>query len=370
MAKNKLYFIEILRAFSMLSVVFLHSAATALRTGIGSLSWQAVNLITSLLTISVPVFFMISGCLLLSSDKTKDFDYTYKVRLPKLLIPLLAWSVVSLIKDFLINSPSPENLLLLFQKILLIPKGSVAIHFWFMYTLIPLYLISPFLKYLIDALPEKAFNILLIIWLSTLTVFTVRGLLPDSIAQYLNISFLNSINFLGGYLGYFLFGYFLFIKKINISDKLLIVTSFVFVALIAIATYLKSAAMETYVEQFKSYVSLYVIILSSAVFVLTKKMPENIKFGKSLSFISSLSFGIYLMHNVVISVLNSKGFLGTDILTVLTRFAITILLCIIALIFVTSIKPICYLFTGISYKSACESCNLFFLLKSLKKNVN
>ena len=69
--KKRYYYIDFLRIFSMLSVIFLHVVADLLRVKYGSLEWHFSNLITSVISVAVPVFFMISGAMLLNNDKVK-----------------------------------------------------------------------------------------------------------------------------------------------------------------------------------------------------------------------------------------------------------------------------------------------------------
>ena len=61
----------LLRVCSMFAVVFLHVAAEPLRTASGPL-WHFANLTTSLATAAVPLFFLLSGALLLSQEQTAD----------------------------------------------------------------------------------------------------------------------------------------------------------------------------------------------------------------------------------------------------------------------------------------------------------
>ena len=60
---------DLLRVCSMFAVVFLHTAADPLRTASGFL-WHFANLASSLATAAVPLFFMLSGALLLSQPQS------------------------------------------------------------------------------------------------------------------------------------------------------------------------------------------------------------------------------------------------------------------------------------------------------------
>ena len=60
-----------LRIFAALSVIFMHTAAVPLRAGINT-DWHLLNVCTALAFTAVPLFFMMSGYLLMTSRKTAD----------------------------------------------------------------------------------------------------------------------------------------------------------------------------------------------------------------------------------------------------------------------------------------------------------
>ncbi len=91
---ERVEYLDILRALSMLSVVFLHTVAGNLRANYGSAVWHLSNVLSSLVDTAVPLFFMISGALLLGSAKTLSLDYTLKKRVPRVLVPFVVWSLV------------------------------------------------------------------------------------------------------------------------------------------------------------------------------------------------------------------------------------------------------------------------------------
>ena len=73
-----------LRIIAALSVIFMHTAAGPLRAGINT-GWHLLNVCTSLAFTAVPLFFMMSGYLLMTSRKTADISVLLRHRLPRLL---------------------------------------------------------------------------------------------------------------------------------------------------------------------------------------------------------------------------------------------------------------------------------------------
>jgi len=95
MEKKHIDYIDILRIFGAIGVIYMHTAAVGLRADITP-GWHFMNLGASLSFTAVPLFFMISGYLLLSSERTLQTS-ALRFRMPKLVVPLAVWSVIAVI---------------------------------------------------------------------------------------------------------------------------------------------------------------------------------------------------------------------------------------------------------------------------------
>jgi len=92
----------------------------------------------------VPLFFMISGFLLLS--KQEDIPTFFRKRAARIIIPFLFWSIVYDVQNsqaFAQSGVTLEGILKMFIRIL---RGPREAHLWFFYSLIGLYLITPILR--------------------------------------------------------------------------------------------------------------------------------------------------------------------------------------------------------------------------------
>ncbi len=389
-ARQHLPYIEWLRALTMFSVVFLHASAQTLRANLLSPGWTAVSLATSLATAAVPLFFMMSGALLLGSSQTLSIPYLMKKRLPRLVIPLVAWSILSLAKDAVLKAmeTGTPDLWLLAKELLKIPAGPVAVHFWFMYILIPLYLLSPILKQLVDTLSKTHARYLFGLWSAASLLGSLRLFLRPSLAPALTFAVLDNLLFLGGHLGYFLLGHYLARQETRIPSKWLWLTAAGTVLLIAAGTSWKTGVLGTYSEQFKAYPSIYVLVLSAVIFLLFKngfgcvrsdgkdcdsKQADGIQKGAQshghplVTWLGSLSFGVYLMHNILLSVLAKRGLPVIGAWNTLRNFLLASIVCMAAITILSSIPLVCYVFTGLTFKQAGHSCNIFFLWKLVFK---
>ena len=188
--------------YSMVGVVYLHTAAGALRQ-LGTPLWHFSNLISSLATAAVPLFFMLSGALLLSHPRTAELGTLFRRRLPKVLIPLLAWSGVVIALAGVLSGPQAA-----LDKLIPLLNTPVMVPYWFLYALVPIYLVSPLLKKMTDGLSEAHWNYLVGLWLiATIGMDTLCDLAPAGPWQSaLTVHWTLNLDFVGGYLGYFLLG--------------------------------------------------------------------------------------------------------------------------------------------------------------------
>jgi surface polysaccharide O-acyltransferase-like enzyme len=362
-------YIDILRIFSMWSVVFLHSAAGLLRSDANSLAWSITNVLTGIMSTSVPIFFMISGALLLRSENTISIRYTFRKRLPKVLIPFLTWSFVAAFY-YLVTIKMQQGyfdgagLLRRLSRILVEPT---TIHLWFMYALIPMYMIAPLLKKLVTDMNDGLKQYMVAIWLVFGSVVpTIVSFFPDNLAAYFNISNTYSLNFMGGFLGYFIVGYLLLCYKRESSVRFLAGVVVIDTVIISVGTWWRTTGSGVYDETFKTYPRFFVLILSVSFFLLAKEIFQNRLLSPRASaiikFLSGLSFGVYLVHNLVIDLLAHTTLMEARPVVILAaNFVITIVIAHLVVIVLASSKWTSFIFTGLSYSNACRSCNMRYL---------
>lgn len=91
---------------------------------------------------------MISGSVVLESEKIYSTRYVLTRRLPKLLVPLIVWSAIAILIKYLTSHALSDGFDMAgyIREIFYIPTGSVVVHLWFMYVLTPIHIISPFSK--------------------------------------------------------------------------------------------------------------------------------------------------------------------------------------------------------------------------------
>ena len=359
--KSRRYDYDLLRVLSMLGVVYLHTAAGALRSFSYHSLWNFSNLISVLVTPAVPLFFMMSGALLLSEDKTSDLDQLFRRRIPKVLVPLLCWSGVTLAYNFLRGDPQAT-----FTSLTRLLNTPVLVPYWFLYALIPMYLISPLLKAMPAPLPRRQWDYMMALWVVlTLGLYTVRSFVPDAWELVFTEHWTLNLNMIGGYLGYFLLGAYLERLEKLPSRKVLAGAVVFLVAFAAVGTRWDTYDKMMYSDRFTNYLTLFTMALSVSIFLLAKScLRGKEEKGRLLPLLAGNSFCVYLLHPLVLRVgeklwTRFTGLLGPANIGQQVFFYLCIaVVCIVGSILLSSIPGLCYLFTGQTWKVACKSSNL------------
>lgn len=240
-------------------------------------SWAFLVLISYLTAPCVPLFFMVSGSLLLPCKKEMTAINYLKKRLGKVAGPTIAFSL----SYMAINESTNWSI-----SILSIPFSAQG-HgiLWFMYTLIGLYLIVPIISPWIRQASKRELEIYLLLWIIT-QCYPYLSLFLE-----INSSNTGILYYFTGYAGYFLLGYYLNCYPVPL--KLLLP-----LAILMLPLPLLNKIFDLDLDFYSAfwYLSAPVTIMTAAWFVGLKRLCEKFALNMKLSTISGLSFGIYLIH--------------------------------------------------------------------------
>ncbi len=286
-----------LRVLSTIAVVFIHTSGGALfKLGqIPSATWWSANLISGFGRFTVPVFVMISGALLLG--KEIELFVFLKKRFLRVWLPFTVWVVVY-IGYHNIFEHNPISFKNAFLGYLTGGNGQYG-HLWFIYMILGLYLFTPIINYFILKATFLEIQYLLIISFISTSVFLL-------INQLLGLKLKLDIGNFGGYLGYFVAGYYL--NKIDIKlNKYWFLLLFAVGYLVTIlGTFWFSTNSGKFLGYFYDYFSLNSVVMSLSIFIFFK-MAFNVEFlPKLMEPLDKASFGIYLAHLLIINILSRK----------------------------------------------------------------
>lgn len=338
MNTNRVLFADILRCIAILSVVTLHVISPLLYfyNQISINYWWIGNIYDGLNRWCVPIFIMISGMFLLNKNE-ESITIFLKKRFSKILIPLIFWSIMYYIWKIRTNIQlfSLKNVITDFLQ------GQAYYHLWFAYMILGLYLITPILKIYINNANKHSIRYFLYIWLLITCGYPL-------ISKLFNINIGINIEFANGYIGYFILGYYLSIINLSkMQKKVLYFMAIICLVITPIFTFILTKKNNGILDEYvHGYLSPTTIIISTAVFLLIKNINWNNLINhnsiiyKIINLISHFSFGIYLMHVIILeflSELNINCYLWHPVIGIPITLILIIIICIIINLMLTSL---------------------------------
>ena len=160
--KPKIMYVEILRIIAIVFVVFNHTQSYGYVRftlyDVGTIPYWVCMFFSVITGISVPIFFMISGMLLLGKQD-ETIGYIWKKRISRYVILLLVFSLWRYIRslDYDLSMFSIKDVLIRLYS------GKLVATYWFLYAYIAFLIGLPFLRKIAKGLNDKEFIYLLII---------------------------------------------------------------------------------------------------------------------------------------------------------------------------------------------------------------
>lgn len=294
--KQQLFWIDSLRALATVCVIVLHISGGIVNNYgyISDFNWWIGNIADSSVRFSVPIFLMISGALLLTQNY--EIDIFFKKRVRRILLPFVFWCSIYIIIHiaFKVFYEKLDALTTLKNLILV----GVSDHFWFVYMIVGISLFVPIIGKWIRNANEKEILYYLILWFCILFV-------NESIISWFHLTYFT------GFIGYLILGYYLSIKSFNPKLRLNLIALFLIITGIAFSvfgTYYVSNKNGFLFTDFYSSLSPNVVLLSTGVFLYFKNLQiTNVILTKIIFFISKYSYGIFLIHVLILNFLSKIG---------------------------------------------------------------
>jgi surface polysaccharide O-acyltransferase-like enzyme len=295
--------LDVIRIVAVLAVVMIHCSASFV-TAYQSHMIEFVfgNLLNGMAQLGVALFLMISGALFLDERKEITLKTIISKNVKSIAVITVVWGVIyAMVYDFIV--PLLKGNAIPARTVLASIVNGHG-HMWYLYMIMGIYMITPFLKKFVSK--ENKEMVLFFIAIS----FVVQFLLPvaDKICiRYFGTAFIGpwidkfSLDFFGGYITYYLAGW--YIVHVGIKQKHLRSIVY-FMGLTALAL------MISYVQFTRDYKFAYAVIgapvflYSVSVFLLLNNITFNFKekTANTITELSKLSFGTYLVHMLVLNV--------------------------------------------------------------------
>ncbi|RNF38247.1 hypothetical protein EEX84_15410 [Planococcus salinus] len=289
MAKRYDY-MDWLRVLAIMVVVLVHVVSKILNTEAPDhWQWQLAHAIDSALRWCVPIFFMLSGALLLTKKQIPPIGEFYSRRLGKVLIPLIFWSGVYL--AYLVFEQGED--MTLWQMVKRFLVDDVYYHLWFLYVIFGLYLMAPFLRLLVQHMSKRLFEVFLGFWL----LFSVFMPLLPKFYGYEPAFYTGMFQ---PFVGYFMLGAYLVLyplpKKVLPPLAVLSVIGYLVTYW---ATNQLTFSQGELDEFFYDHERPNHVVISLFVFALFQHFAGRFKPNGAIRLISAATLGIYVIHPLV-----------------------------------------------------------------------
>jgi len=290
---KRYYWIDIIKIIACILVIINHSAGYILEyAGRTTATITVYSIIFAVCKMGVPLFIMSTGFLLLKDNKIDTYSKVFK-RIWRIIVPLVGISFLHYIWVVGINKINVIEFLL---KIFAEPR---QIYLWYLYMLIGLYLILPFVQKMLKNFEKQDY-----------LLFTILFLIVPSIIPLIKVFFSISVSnyftqaFFPLFIGLLIVGN--YISKIETKKSYFIASIICFVLSISvfagymIYTYNSTQELSYALDSY----NMLLVLSSVSIFYIIRFTFENRSLkpvvSKVLSEISLTTFGTYLFHFLII----------------------------------------------------------------------
>ncbi len=325
---NRESWADLARILATFLIILVHTSGI---NQISNLNYYSSLLYSSLGYLGAPLFFILSGYFLLpKKESAKTF---YKKRLNRILLPWISWS---LILSFIQIYPSSNYSVFIF-----VSKFKESLQaFWFLPLLVCLYLLTPFLRNLLNNSSKKEILLMLTLWFLAFSFFPYS--LNSQAFPYAADNGLVRQTF--GFIGFYIFGFYLFLNSKEKINKYFHLLSFLvlIISTITLSVLIQSKNINL---QIIHYLSPTIVLASISFSFFLLSMFKKIKLSKKavslIANISGMSLGIYLLHDVILSRVIT-GYIFVSPVKFYAGFmnAILVMLISIIILFVVSKIPV------------------------------
>lgn len=297
--ERKIY-LDYLRVIATVFVICVHTVSLAATMVVPkSIEYYVLEILNFTFLSCNLLFIMISGALLLPVKGEKAGTF-FRKRFSKVAIPLVIYYILYVCAKEGIEWIFPNHWLAMIQRILT-GAPEEAPHFWLVYVILWLYVLTPFFRWILQHIPDSVLaGVILVIFL------------VNSLDTYLPFFGLNAHLSLvvDSFAGVFLLGYFLAGKCSARAEHILIAgggISYVITCLLILQT-----------DNYAPYIyqnAPTMMLFSAAIFLLVKRAAANrSKESRFTRLLGKYSFSILLIHWGVLH-FGVKQLLHVDVLS-------------------------------------------------------
>lgn len=302
-SKSRIWYWDILRILAMIFLVIRHSAtATFEFVEMLSTNWWVSNIYGSLSAWMIPVFMMISGASFLEPRRNVTPKKLYQKNIVRMLSAFAFWTVFYAVYN-IVSGQDLHN-----DFVTMIFEGHF--HLWFIPMIIGMYMLTPLLRPVAEN-KKALISITIVTGLTGVIIPTLQdlGLFFDNTL----FTGLNHFGFFSAYVCFFFMGYLFHNVSIGKEGRVLIyVLGIAATIIIFIGTYVLTVKDNYHNEDMQADNNLFTAVQGIALFVFFKEKLKDVEFKEStqkfILDISGLTFGVYMVHVVLLALLDKFGF--------------------------------------------------------------
>lgn len=300
---NRKLYLDVLRIVACFLVIFNHLPGyTAYQSASGAIKTFGYMFLTMITRLNVPVFFMLSGSLLLSKD------ISYKALFWRVLriVGAIAFATIAL---YLATYRKDLSGFTFGRMVRLMLSGKLNTIYWYLYAYLGFLIVQPFMRSIAVRLGRNDVFAMLIGHFCLWTVWTIAAYILEcmgkegfTVHKDFVVPFMSIASFFYPLLGYY-FDRVVDINKFT-GKKILLLCGVCLVGIVisSCLTYhqgVRTGFTQRFVQTFDYITAICAFVVVKFVVVKSNNFGNNAFLGKILPLISSLTFGIYLLEPIL-----------------------------------------------------------------------
>jgi surface polysaccharide O-acyltransferase-like enzyme len=317
--KNRIEYLDVLRVLALFMVVLMHAGDPYLWDATTQTFGAECSFYCALLRPCVPLFIIISSILLLPlKTDTQSF---FKRRFIRVIVPFLMWSILYVFlptpSKIVFGGPAnhftDSGMNVFAYNLMMIPINFTGtnVHFWFIYTIIGIYMFMPIISPWIQQASKKALQGFLTVWAFTLFIPFIKLWFPQ-IQGECDWNQFGMLYYFSGYLGYIILGYYLH-KYNSLSKTKTTILGLILFTVGLIVTYkgfiwdearfltkLNNSGQEDWkiLEFFIGNLNINVVVMTAGVFLFFQKLKVPSLLKGIIKELSVYNYGMFLVHYI------------------------------------------------------------------------
>ena len=321
--------LDLLRIIALLAVISVHC------TGMGNTDDMSMSnpaklilvFFDSIVTWQIPIYVMISGRFFLDPERNVSKDKVLK-SIWRIVLAFIFWDIIYQVYYVVSGTYSGLNWKGILSQTLVGPY-----HFWFLFMIVCLYAITPFLRKIV--IDKRLTEYFILLFFAFEFLYGYGNDLPVLGSIISEIVTKTNFHFAIGYSGYYVLGYYLYRHNISKQyEKFFYIIAVILVFITSYATIHRVILDGVNSEVYTGYLKPNIIIIACAIYIFFVKRISKIHFTeritKLITSLSEYSFGVYLIHAMIIEVLGLLGISPVIITPLIMHPLIVVLVFIVA----------------------------------------